>query len=222
MNEPDGQQPLKSFELTKEQMATFRISTTGLPRKTPRKKYPHKPWADPPELLIPNNQMTDELWAAWDWPADHGKLPSIPRKIALTLWRRDGNICQLCGLTVDIHLRNSHPAMASADHVTPLRRYAPHYDVSQLNVWGNVVLAHLHCNMAHVDFPAEYIAVEDYRRMLKTAFNQFELFGRANLPETSMMELTSPYQTQAWRNEQITGRPTGTFGQEWSLHGQDG
>jgi hypothetical protein len=146
--------------------------------------------------------------------AIHGRLPSSARKIALTLWRRDGNICQLCGLAVDIHLRKHHPAMASHDHVTPVRRYAPKYDASHLNVWGNVVLAHLFCNIAHADFPAEYIAVEDYRQMLKKAVDEFEPQDRFSPSETCMTGRTSPYETDAWEREQETGRPTGVFGQE--------
>ncbi|MDR6507734.1 hypothetical protein [Arthrobacter oryzae] len=215
MTESDGHQPPKFFELTADHLAVLPPSAGGPRRKTPRKKYPYKPWEDPPELLIPNAQMTDELWAAWDWPPDHDRLPSNRRKVALTLWRRDGNICQVCGLTVDIHLRNGHPAMASQDHVSPLRRYAPKYNASHLEVWGNVVLAHLFCNMAHADFPAEYVAIEDYRRMLTTAVSQFELRGHASPPETFMTGRTSRYETAAWKREQITGRPSGTFGQEW-------
>jgi hypothetical protein len=107
--------------------------------------------------------------------------------------------------------------MASQDHVSPLRRYAPKHDASHLEVWGNVVLAHLSCNMAHADFPAEYVAVEDYRRMLQTAVSQFELRGRASPPETFMAGRTSPYETAAWKREQVTGRPAGTFGKEWDI-----
>ncbi|MEZ2388573.1 HNH endonuclease [bacterium RCC_150] len=108
-------------------------------------------------MLIPNEQMTDEKWAAWDWPVDHGKLPSDKRTVALILWRRDGNICQVCGLKVDIALRNRHPGMASVDHIIPMRRYAPKYETDHLNVWGNVRLSHLCCNIAHVDVDAELI-----------------------------------------------------------------
>lgn len=157
MTESDEQPALKSFELTEEQLAVLPPSMGGPRRKTPRK--PHAPWQDPPELLIPNDQMTDELWAAWERPLDHEKIPSNTRKVALMLWRRDGNICQLCGLSVEIHLRKSHPGMASPGHIVPVRRYDPEYDASHLNVWGNVRLTHLHCNTAHRDFGAELIAV---------------------------------------------------------------
>lgn len=87
-------------------------------------------------MLVPVSEMTAEMWAAWDWPADHVRLPSDRRKVALILWRRDGNICQVCGLKVDISLRKIHPGMASCDHVTPMRRYEPKYDTGHLNVWG--------------------------------------------------------------------------------------
>lgn len=214
MTESDEQPALKSFELTEEQLAVLPPSMGGPRRKTPRK--PHAPWQDPPELLIPNGQMTDELWAAWERPLDHEKIPSNTRKVALMLWRRDGNICQVCGLSVEIHLRKSHPGMASPDHIVPVRRYDPEYDASHLNVWGNVRLTHLHCNTAHRDFGAELIAVEDYRQMLRTAVREYEDKGNASPPETSWVHLSSPHVTQAWELEQTTGRPEGAFGEEWT------
>lgn len=214
MSDFTEQPALKSFELTEEHLAGLPPSVGGPRRKTPRKPPP--PWQDPPELLIPNGEMTDEMWGSWDWPSDDEKLPSITRKVALMLWRRDGNICQVCGLIVDIHLRKSHPGMASPDHIVPVRRYEPKYDAAHLNAWGNVRLTHLHCNTAHADFSPELIAVEDYRQMLRTAVAQFESGGIARPPKTSMMRLSSPYVTPAWELEQVTGRPRGSFGEQWT------
>jgi 5-methylcytosine-specific restriction endonuclease McrA len=167
-------------------------------------------------MLVPNEQMTDDMWAAWDWPADHVRLPSDKRTVALSLWRRDGNICQVCGLKVDIILRNRHPAMASADHIIPLRRYAPKYETDHLNVWGNVRLSHLCCNTAHADFDAEWIAVADYRKMLRLAVEQFETTGSWLPPKTGFLQLEAPLVTPAWQEETTNGRPTGSFGEEWT------
>ncbi|MFE5836674.1 HNH endonuclease [Arthrobacter sp. NPDC056493] len=163
--------------------------------------------------------MTDEMWANWDWPPDHEKIPSNKRKTALILWRRDGNICQVCGLRVDIGLRNGHPGMASIDHINPVRRYAPASDVSNLNVWGNIRLAHLNCNTAHADFDPRLIALDDYRQMLRKAIDEFERQGIASPPKTAMTRRETPYVTPAWELEQRTGRPAGTFGEEWTTKG---
>ena len=73
----------KSLGLTDEQIALLPPSMGGPRRKSPRK--PVGPKVDPPEMLIPNEQITDEMWAAWNWPVDHGKLPSDKRTVALSL-----------------------------------------------------------------------------------------------------------------------------------------
>lgn len=78
--------------------------------------------------------------------------------------------------------------MATQDHLVPLRRYEPKYENAHLNVWGNVVLAHLYCTMALSDYPATLIAVADYRRMLQAAVQEFEFHGRTGIPETSRWE----------------------------------
>lgn len=210
----EEQKELKAFVLSEAHLRLAPPSMGGPRRKSLRK--PRGPWQDPPDLLVPHHEMTEEIWMKWDWPSDHEKIPSNTRKVALILWRRDGNICQVCGLKVDILLRKSHPGMASVDHIIPVRRYAPPSDVSHLNVWGNVHLAHLHCNTAHADFSPELIAVADYRQMLRTAIGEFEGQGIARPPRTSMMRLTAPYMTEAWELEQATGRPAGLFGKEWT------
>ncbi|KRE72744.1 HNH endonuclease [Arthrobacter sp. Soil762] len=190
----------------------------GPRRKSPRKPEPkgYVPKADPPELLIPHHEITDKTWAAWDWPADHARLPSKVRDVSLILWRRDGNICQICGLKVDISLRRGHPGMASPDHIVPLRRYEAKYPTDHLNVWGNVRLSHLHCNTAHSDFDARLIAVEDYRTMLRNATLLFEATGQCPPPKTSRPGRQAPFVTPAWEAEILHGRPTGIFGQEWA------
>ncbi|UKA59139.1 HNH endonuclease [Arthrobacter sp. FW306-2-2C-D06B] len=220
MNDDDGvtgQRQSKAFELEAKHIALLSPSMGGPRRKSPQKpRKPPPPKVDPPELLIPVSEMTAERWAAWDWPADHLMLPWDKRKVALILWRRDGNICQVCGLKVDISLRKSHPGMASCDHIIPLRRYEAKYDTQHLNVWGNVKLAHLYCNTAHADFDARFIAVEDYRTMLRAATARFESTGSCPPPRTAMLGIDAPLLTPAWEAELLHGRPTGTFGEEWS------
>lgn len=109
--------------------------------------------------------------------------------------------------------------MASVDHIEPVRRYIPGPRASGLDLWGNVCLAHLHCNTAHGDFDPKLIAVEDYRRMLRTAIEQVKAGIGVGPPPIWIMQLTAPYVTPAWKQEQVTGRPTGLFGQEWTVPG---
>jgi len=159
------------------------------------------------------------MWADWVRPDETVRFPTNGRKTALILWRRDGNICQICGLTVDIALRNRHPGMASIDHVDPVRRYAGAYDKSVIDVWGNIRLAHLYCNTAHGDFDPRFIAVENYRRMLRAAIGMHDVGLPVGPPRTFGILRTEPLVTPEWIIEQETGRPTGGFGEEWKLPG---
>ena len=189
----------------------------------PRKKREYKPYQDPPEMLVPVAEMTDEMWAAWEWPADHDRLPTEKRKAALILWRRDGNICQVCGLTVDIRLRR-HPGAAEVDHVSPMG-WGTGFK-KELDIWGNVQLAHSYCNRVHHNFDPALVAVADYRRALRRAIEAADagrkapiapwqcriLFGAA--PGLAMVD---PWETEAWRREQELGRPKAPFGREWPV-----
>lgn len=56
-----------------------------------------------------------------------------------TVYRRDHNICQLCGKKVDMKLKYPHKLSASIDHVIPLSKGGTHR-------YANVQLAHFRCN----------------------------------------------------------------------------
>lgn len=64
------------------------------------------------------------------------EVESISR---LKVYERDEWICGLCGLPVDPRLRHPDPMSASLDHILPISLGGSH-------TWGNVQLAHLHCN----------------------------------------------------------------------------
>lgn len=55
------------------------------------------------------------------------------------LRRRLGNVCGICGMSVDYNLRSPHPGAPSVDHIVPLS-HGGNPD------WVNSQLAHLRCN----------------------------------------------------------------------------
>ncbi|MGY3567950.1 HNH endonuclease [Sinomonas sp. RB5] len=192
--------------------------------RLPRKKREYRPYQDPPEMLVPVSEMTEETWAEWEWPADHDRAPTIPRQAVLILWRRDGNICQVCGLTVDIRLRWPHPGSAQIDHLDPMGWRSGRK--RELDTWGNVQLAHAHCNSAHHNFDQHLIAVADYRHELRRAIEAAaEGRGAPMPPWTRRLArgaaagpgMDGPWESEAWRREQELGRPKASFGQEWPV-----
>lgn len=55
------------------------------------------------------------------------------------LRRRLGNVCGICGMSVDYNLRSPHPGAPSVDHIIPLSRGGD-------PDWTNAQLSHLRCN----------------------------------------------------------------------------
>ncbi|MEH0110762.1 hypothetical protein V6N00_13710 [Tersicoccus sp. MR15.9] len=152
-------------------------------------------------------------------PDENVWAPKDTRRRAVKLWIRDGGICQICGLAVDISLRSIatqdggatlHPAMASVDHVVP----------GGGDWWGNLQLAHRWCNTVRNDNPPTIIAVQTYRDQLAKAIEAAPF--RAT-PEPLVRRnflarwLWTPVVDENWRAEVEHGRPAGEWGEEWTV-----
>jgi 5-methylcytosine-specific restriction endonuclease McrA len=86
--------------------------------------------------------------ACWQPPADRATTHAVRAKRyggsaehvdRLTVFERDGWLCQLCHTPVDPELKWPAPLSASIDHVVPLSKGGDH-------LYTNVQLAHLRCN----------------------------------------------------------------------------
>lgn len=71
----------QAYDLTPQLIVHFpdekSIRAQSAPRRnTPRKLPPQ--WQDPLELLIPNGEMPDEMWAGWDWQTKESPGGLVP------------------------------------------------------------------------------------------------------------------------------------------------
>lgn len=69
----------------------------------------------------------------------NGAIIDVVDNEAVSVYERDGYICQLCGTPVDARLKWPHPYSVSLDHIVPL-------SLGGMHSYDNVQCAHLRCN----------------------------------------------------------------------------
>lgn len=175
-------------------------------------------------LMIPYDQLSPEQVEAINdiWRSEEPvPLPKDPRRSAVLVWHYWANICQLCGLRVDIALLPPHPGAASVDHIDGMSwstGFKP-----ERHTYDNARLTHLHCNLTRMDADPGLIAVRDMRDEFLRAVAMYEKTGRR--PQTlpwlrhrvlGLFLEGVPFETPAYKHER-THQPIKRYGKEWVL-----
>ncbi|MDP9982964.1 5-methylcytosine-specific restriction endonuclease McrA [Pseudarthrobacter oxydans] len=102
---------------------------------------------------------------------DSERLPKVRRRAVILLHERDKGICAICHTSVALEFRLPHPASASIDHKVLTSFGGP-------DIWGNVQLVHLQCNMERGTESVGALAPSKAFSRLERAIHKYERPGR--------------------------------------------